>query len=163
MRTRATRALRSWRALALMGLLLSALTPPATAWADHNHVSVIMIPGPFMTLTSSTSTTGAAFFAPLFTTVKLVADNGEASEEMVAFLSDHHLDLQQDLALGGGASIDALAHLLDVPQSERQAFGRALFEEREALLNALQVEQVNVEHATRFVHALDHAGVRGQG
>ncbi|WP_230469812.1 DUF3015 family protein [Lujinxingia vulgaris] len=157
-----TRLLRRARHVVFLGLAIGGLALPSLASADHGHsssTSVVFIPGPFMTLTSSTSTTGAAFFAPMFTTVKLFADSGEASEEMVAFLSNHQRDLQQDLALGGGATLDALASMMAVPAEERRAFSRSLFEERHALMSALAHDQVGVEEATRFLSVLRDAGL----
>ncbi|RVU45791.1 DUF3015 domain-containing protein [Lujinxingia sediminis] len=157
-----TRLLRSARHVSFVGIALVALALPSLASADHGHsstTSIILIPGPFMSLTSSTSTTGAAFFAPMFTTVKLFADSGEASGEMVAFLNDHQRDLQQDLALGGGASIDALASMMGVEADKRHTFSQALFEERHALMGSLSHDQVGVEEATRFLSVLSDAGL----
>ncbi|TXD34423.1 DUF3015 domain-containing protein [Lujinxingia vulgaris] len=154
---------RSATYVMMVGMVALSLALPSVASADHGHssttTSVIFFPGPFMTLTSSTSTVSAAFFAPMFTTVKLFADNGEASDVMVAFLDDHQRDLQQDLALGGGAAIDALAAMMEIPSENRQAFSRALFEQRTSLQEALSGERVGVEEATRFLSTLSDAGV----
>lgn len=91
---------------------------------------------------------GVAIGAGVSTTVGvpiLLTINQNEVSILQSYIGDHEHQLAQDIALGGGETVNDLAQLFGVPQDKRAQFAKALRRERRALMLAQDPSRDQVE------------------
>lgn len=106
--------------------------------------------------------------APIFSTVGITTTAGavgliiwlatrptpEAEQAAVAFLRANRFQLQEDLALGAGRSIDDLAALARIRPQNRERFAAILVAHRRELLELADARQLTPERAVRTLRRI---------
>ncbi|MGM0556555.1 MAG: DUF3015 family protein [Myxococcota bacterium] len=90
-------------------------------------------------------------------TVVLVSKDDDNKEAMKLYIQNNGIAMQQDLTMGGGETVDDLAEAFGVSESKHEAFGRALRERREALVDLADARSVDEERAGRFIEEVNAA------
>lgn len=78
----------------------------------------------------------------------------KAVDKMVTYLEEHEASVRSGLALGGGAAIEDLAELCEVPHVRRPGFALRLRERRAELEQTWQTGRVTREGARVFLAVL---------
>ena len=141
----------------LTSLLITtlALTPVASfaqddAGTEHDPV-MTTIEGIGVTITYGIIMgvlLGVAIGAGVSTTVGvpiLLTINQNEVSFLQSYIGDHEHQLAQDIALGGGETVNDLAQMFGVPQDKRAPFAKALRRERRALMLAQDPSREQVE------------------
>jgi len=105
-----------------------------------------------------TATTAGIIFGAYFTTTKdkekAAPSKEETGKAASAWLRMHKSQLREDLARGGGRSLDQLAGLASIRPENRARFGAAMRAHRGTLLTLGDPEGLTPDRALRFLATL---------
>jgi hypothetical protein len=147
----------------------------STASADHDsrrrtgggggsssQTTVIFAPGLFTTTTTSTAALSISLVwaTPMATSSSSSSSSNtfvlcEDDPRLVDYVAHHSVQLEQDIALGGGQAIDDLAAMIQLPAEHKASFGKALRQHKQGLTQALRQDGSDEQRAASFASQLN--------
>jgi hypothetical protein len=150
-----TKTLHRWiGALLTAGLVLAAASP---AWADHerdgdSETTVIIFPG----LLTSVTTTGLVIASsPVITTSSTTSSTSDAIDgcgdgpALAAYIEQNSVNMEQDIALGGGQTVADLAAMIQLPAESHRELGKALRRDKDAFTAVLRADGLSAQDRAR--------------
>jgi hypothetical protein len=150
-----TKTLHRWiGALLTTGLVLAAASP---AWADHesdgdSETTVIIFPG----LVTSLTTTGLVVASsPVITTSSTTSSTSDAIDgcgdgpALAAYIEQNSVNMEQDIALGGGQTVTDLAAMIQLPAESHRELGKALRRDKDAFTAVLRADGLSAQERAR--------------